>query len=156
MVLEIERKFLCTLTREEAKSLSFASRRIKSIYVSNTPESSIRVVKDSYEDGKVDCKWTVKKSTDNPIVRVEIEEQFPKELFNAIERLDYPTISKERFLIEYEQAIWEIDFFDTYDFVIAEIEYTNLELSKELVAFPSWVSKEVTNDPSYLNCNLAK
>ena len=31
-----------------------------------------------------------------------------------------------------------------------------IDISQEFNDFPDWISEEVTNNPSYLNCNLAK
>ena len=61
MTLEIERKFLCSLTREEAEKLSFTSRQVRSIYLESTKEKSLRVVKSKYIDGTLNCEWTEKK-----------------------------------------------------------------------------------------------
>ena len=155
MTLEIERKFLCTLTRYQAIKLSFDSRLVKSIYLENTKESSTRVVKDTFEDGRVVAKWTQKTSTGDLLVRTELEDVMPNNIFDALDTGTYPTISKHRYLIDVNGAIWEVDFFDNYDFVIAELEFKNKRAALNFTALPSWVGKEVTNDPFYLNCNLA-
>lgn len=156
MALEIERKFLCTLTHEEALDLACTVRNIKSIYLENTKESSVRVVKDTYNDGTVSCKWTEKKTIANLLARQEDEEYLPTVVFNAIDLCNYPTIEKQRFLISVGGHIWEIDFFDNYEFVIAELEFESVEEAEAFTNFPSWIGKEVTDDSSYLNCNLAK
>ena len=154
---EIERKFICSLTREEASKLSFDSRHVKSLYLESSKEASLRVVKDSHKNGDVFCFWTEKKSLENSIVRIEIEEKLPEKIFNQLDIINkYPTIEKERFLININDYIWEIDFFNSYDFVIAELEFRSLEEANAFNTFPSWIVKEVTEDPSYLNCNLAK
>lgn len=155
MALEIERKFLCTLTRYQAIKLSFDSRLVKSIYLENTKESSTRVVKDTFEDGRVVAKWTQKTSTGSLLVRNELEDILPSEIFDALDTGTYPTISKHRYLININDSIWEVDFFDNYDFVIAELEFENEATALNFTDFPSWLGKEVTNDPFYLNCNLA-
>ena len=156
MALEIERKFLCTLTREQAKELSFASRSIKSIYLENTPTQSTRVVKDSLDTGEVICKWTEKKSNGSLLARIELEDIFPTLIFDTIDNGGYPTVTKHRYLININNKIWEVDFFDDYDFVIAELEFKTLEEAENFIDFPSWIIKEVTHNPYYLNCNLAK
>lgn len=156
MALEIERKFLCTLTREQAKELSFASRSIKSIYLENTPTQSTRVVKDSLDTGEVICKWTEKKSNGSLLARIELEDIFPTLIFDTIDKGGYPTVTKHRYLININNKIWEVDFFEDFDFVIAEMEFNCIEDANNFTDFPSWISTEVTEDPSYLNCNLAK
>lgn len=158
MALEIERKFLCTLTREQAISLSYSSRRIESIYMINNTINSFRVVKDTYLNGRVDCKWTKKSNTGTGdlLVRNEIEEFLPIEIFEVIQSTQYPKVLKERFLIKNNGNIWEVDFFDDYDFVIAELEFDNVESANNFSDFPNWVTLEVTHNPYYLNCNLSK
>lgn len=157
MALEIERKFLCNLTREEAIELAYASRHVKSVYLENTKEFSVRVVSDSYDLGGTICKWTTKTSTHNALVRTELEDRLPVQIFNALDNGTYPTISKRRYLIDVDdEHTWEVDFFDDYDFVIAELEFKSVEEAQAFTNFPSWIEKEVTNDPFYLNCNLAK
>lgn len=154
---EIERKFICKLTREEAVQLAFDSRHIKSLYLESSKEASLRVVKDKHRDGSVKCFWTEKKSSENSIVRIEIEERLPEKIFDQLDIINkYPTIEKERFLINIDGSIWEIDFFNGYDFVIAELEFKSLEEAVAFNTLPSWIVKEVTEDSSYLNCNLAK
>lgn len=155
MALEIERKFLCTLTREEAIKLCFSSRSVKSIYLQNTKEASTRVVKDTFEDGRVIAKWTQKTSTGDLLVRTELEDVMPSLVFDSLDDGTYPTVSKHRYLIDVNGSTWEVDFFDNYDFVIAELEFENKETALNFTDFPSWIGEEVTNDPSYLNCNLA-
>lgn len=154
MALEIERKFLCNLTREQAKELSYSSRHIKSIYLENTKEQITRVVKNTYKDGDVFCQWTEKRSIENSIARKELESYLPTKIFDAIDNT-YPSISKERFLIDVDGYIWEIDFFERYDFVIAELEFITEEKANNFKDLPNWIIEEVTNIPFYLNCNLA-
>lgn len=155
MSLEIERKFICSLKEEEAKRLSFSHRTVKSIYLENTPQSSLRVVKDISSDGIASCKWTVKQSTDSLLARVEDEEFLPGGIFDVLDTLNYPTINKTRYLIRHFDYIWEVDFFEDYDFVIAELEFKNIKEADNFSDFPHWVSEEVTGNPFYLNCNLA-
>ncbi len=155
MALEIERKFLCSLTREEAEKLSFTSRQVKSIYLESTKEKSLRVVKSKYIDGTINCEWTEKKTLENSIARSEKEWYLPTKIFDSLDNLRYPTIEKQRFLINDNNNIWEIDFFEGYDFVIAELEFNNIEEATNFDSLPPWIIKEVTDDPFYLNCNLA-
>lgn len=155
MSFEIERKFLCSLTREEAEKLSFTSRQVKSIYLEISKKETLRVVKDTQSNGDVCCKWTEKKSTDTSVVRTEFEEVFPTKIFDSLDNLGYPTIEKQRFLIDVNGYAWEVDFFDGYDFVVAELEFNNIEEATNFDDLPPWIIKEVTDDPFYLNCNLA-
>lgn len=155
MALEVERKFICNLTIQEARQLAFTSRFIRSIYLENTPEKSFRVVKDTSMDGIVSCKWTEKTSTGNLLARTELEEFLPSNIFDVLDEMNYPTVNKQKFLIEINGSIWEVDFFEDYDFVIAELEFKNIKEADNFSDFPHWVSEEVTGNPFYLNCNLA-
>lgn len=155
MGLEIERKFLCSLSYIEAMKLSCNSREIESIYIKNTKTESLRVVRDRYRNGDVICKWTEKFSQDGLLARIENEENLPEEIFKIVESYNYPSVFKERFIIEVNGNMWEVDFFKDYDFVIAELEFNSIEEANDFTEFPSWIIEEVTNDPSYLNCNLA-
>ena len=154
MALEIERKFICTLTKEEALKLSFSNRSVTSVYLESSKESSFRVVKDVHHDGLVVCKWTKKTSLESALIREEKEEYLPEILFNNLNLDQYPKVIKQRYLIEINNKIWEIDFFEDYDFVIAELEFKTLEEAENFIDFPSWIIKEVTHNPYYLNCLL--
>lgn len=156
MALEIERKFLCSLTREEALKLSFSNRNVTSVYLESSKESSFRVIKDVHYDGLVVCKWTKKTSLESALVREEKEEYLPEILFNNLNLDQYPKVIKQRCLIEINNKIWEIDFFEGYDFVIAELEFNSIEEANKFTNLPSWIIEEVTEDPTYLNCNLAR
>lgn len=155
MNLEIERKFLCNLTEEEAKKLAFYYKEIHSTYLANTETSSFRIVKEINPYGIVSCKTTHKESVINSIARKETENNISQIVYDSIDHKSFPTISKKRYLIKHNGNIWEVDFFKTYSFVIAELEFISEERALEFKDFPSWLTKEVTKDPYYLNCNLA-
>ena len=156
MPFEIERKFLYSLTKEQVKELSTFSLKVHSIYLNHNPKHSVRVVKDMFNNGTEISFGTVKKSTDDPSVRVEIEHEIHLELFEAISTLGFPYVIKERFMVKLNGYTWEIDFFDEHPFVIAELEFKSKEESDNFKELPSWIVREVTDDPFYLNCNLSK
>ena len=62
------------------------------------------------------------------------------------------TLTKTRWLIEYNKKKWEIDFISP-DLVIAEIELEDINEEFEL---PDWVGLEITDCEEYYNNNLAK
>jgi adenylate cyclase len=66
-----------------------------------------------------------------------------------------PLIEKIRYLVPYQQHLWEIDIFsgDNEGLIVAEIELSNIG---ESFAKPNWVGKEVTMDLRYYNNNLCK
>ena len=89
------------------------------------------------------------------IERSEFEYEIPVD--DANEMLDgmclKPLIEKIRYRISFEGRIWEVDEFlgDNLGLVVAEVELSH---ANERVAAPSWVGKEVSDDPRYLNASL--
>ncbi len=89
--------------------------------------------------------------------RLEYEYDIP--VGDALEMLKElchkPLIEKDRYKIEFEGFIWEVDEFkgENEGLIFAEIE-----LSHEGQKFtkPAWVGKEVTDDSRYYNANLVK
>ena len=43
--------------------------------------------------------------------------------------------------------------FDKHSFILAEVELPYEEYIHTIL-LPSWIDKDVTDDPKYLNCNL--
>lgn len=64
-----------------------------------------------------------------------------------------PIIEKERFEIQVDDHLWEVDIFfgDNEGLVIAEVELSSEE---ETFERPPWVLDEVTEDARYYNSNL--
>jgi CHAD domain-containing protein/CYTH domain-containing protein len=90
--------------------------------------------------------------------RIEIEEATDAELFAAL----WPSthgrrVVKTRYRVPDGDSWWEIDRFGDRDLVLAEIELRSPDAP---VHFPPWleghVVREVTDDPAYLNVNLAR
>jgi adenylate cyclase len=87
--------------------------------------------------------------------RLEFEYQIPFD--DAEEMLANlclkPLIEKTRFELNIERHCWEVDVFhgENNGLVIAEIE---LSEEGEEFALPTWIAKEVTDDPKYYNSNL--
>jgi len=88
--------------------------------------------------------------------RYEFEYPIPVE--DAMEILRLYTknlIEKTRYKIEYKSSLWEVDEFngENTGLVLAEIE---LRDENESFETPTWITKEVTNDPRYYNAYLSK
>jgi len=66
-----------------------------------------------------------------------------------------PGIEKNRYYINKEGFIWEVDEFlgDNAGLVIAEIE---LDSEDQEYPVPDWLGEEVTGDPRYYNSNLVE
>ncbi len=148
MGLEIERKFLVS-NRDWQKQENGVLYRQG--YLATADGQSIRI-----RIAGARAYLTIKKQIDD-ISRQEFEYSIPVEDANIL--LDQicikPLIEKTRYHVEYGLHIWEIDEFSgrNQGLVIAEIELTHKD---EKFERPGWLSKEVSNDPRYLNVNLQK
>lgn len=93
------------------------------------------------------------------VERIELEEECSAEVFSTLWSLtEGRRVSKRRFVVDAEDGLrWEIDQFTDRALVLAEIELPTADTE---VAFPDWlapyVEREVTDDPAYLNMNLAR
>jgi adenylate cyclase len=64
-------------------------------------------------------------------------------------------VEKTRYHLPDDEITWEIDVFggENAGLVVAEVELTD---EKQVVSEPAWLGPEVTDDPRYLNVNLAR
>ena len=89
------------------------------------------------------------------VTRLEFEYAIP--VPDAATMLDLlcegPLIEKTRYREAFGSRTWEIDVFhgDNEGLAVAEVEITG---ESERVQAPSWLGREVSNDPRYLNSNL--
>ncbi len=89
--------------------------------------------------------------------RLETEEEITRDVFEALWPLtEGRRISKRRRKIAEGRLTWEIDEFEGRDLVVAEVEFPAEDLTATV---PEWLQpflvREVTDDPAYLNHNLA-
>lgn len=147
MPFEIERKFLVSADswRSDAEPT-----RIRQGYLATSPALSVRIRR----AGEA-AFMTVKGGAG--VVRTEYEYAIP--VGDADEMLDTlcarPLIEKRRHLVPFAGVQWEVDEFDgaLAGLVLAELE---LESADQPVELPDWVGREVTDDPRYVNANLAR
>jgi CYTH domain-containing protein len=157
--MEIERKFLVKSYDIPNGSIS---NNIVQGYIFDDGECSSRIrikTNDNNQKSQLSVLTIKKKISD--IKRHEYEFDIP--IDKAIRMLDHICkykLTKTRYVVDYDQnkdLYWEIDVFDDENkgLVIAEIE---LRDENYPIVFPSWIEieTEVTNDPKYLNSNLAK
>lgn len=142
---EIERKFLVAADWKP----SGPGKRIVQGYLSDAPKSTVRV---RIADGR--GYITVKGETKG-IERSEFEYEIPLE--DAEEMLTFcamPPIEKYRHEEYFNGRKWEIDIFcgENAPLVLAEIE---LSAQDEKFCAPTWLGKEVSDDPRYYNSNLS-
>jgi len=149
MGIETERKFLVkndNWKKDNARGLWCCQS-----YITEDATSLIRV-RIVGEKGFL----TIKKRREG-LSRYEYEYEIPlcdaREMLNRICR--YPVIEKTRYEVLYGGILWEIDVFEgpNRGLTVAEIE---LHDETEEIIKPPWLGMEVTDDPRYLNINLAK
>lgn len=145
---EIERKFL--VTNKSFKELSSSSVRICQGYLNRDPDRTVRV--------RIigDQAYITIKGRNQGAVRDEWE--FPIEPKQAVELLnlcDGGIIDKTRYYVEVANNLrWEVDEFHgtLAPLIVAEIELPTVDFEIEL---PTFVGKEVTDDPAYFNSTLS-
>ena len=92
------------------------------------------------------------------VARTEIEEETTAAVFDAMWPLTSGRrVEKRRHTVPDGDLAWEIDEFTDRELVLAELELPDEE---HPVQFPEWLSpyvvREVTQEPEFLNLNLAK
>ncbi len=145
MAVEIERKFRVAKDwRPEGKGTPIAQG-----YLSETPDRTVRVRR--YGDSFF---LTVKGRTEG-ITRLEFEYTIPMEDGKALLSLCPSVIEKDRYEVDVEGSLWEVDVFhgENEGLTIAEIE---LPREDAPFAHPDWLREEVTGDVRYYNAELAK
>lgn len=146
MAIEIERKFLVDTDR---LTLPSESMRICQGYFATADLVAIRV------RIKGDEAYLTVKGPTEKLQRLEFEYPIPME--DADEMLgalcQKPFIEKRRYLVNHQQHCYEIDVFegDNAGLIFAEVE---LEDENDELSLPSWIGKEITEDPRYFNSSL--
>jgi len=148
MPVEIERKFL--VVGDGWRPLSRSSQRYRQGYLSLGPASTVRVRR----AGPV-AFLTVK--GDGQIARAEFEYGIPIEDAEAMLAglCHRPLVEKTRHEVWHAGLLWQVDEFEGCNkgLVLAEVELAALDQPVEL---PSWVGREVTDDPRYRNSELSQ
>ncbi len=149
-MIEIERKFL--VTSDAFKKEALSQKRITQGYLSAVPERTVRV------RTKGDQAFLTIKGASNKtgMSRFEWEKEIPIEDAKKLLLLcEKGVIDKTRFEIKVGKHLYEVDEFygDNQGLIMAEIE---VQSETEVFEKPSWLGKEVTNDPRYYNAYLSK
>lgn len=147
MALEIERKFLVDEENLPAQIL-LNGEKISQGYLCVEPARTVRV--------RVKGKrgFLTIKSSNVGIVRQEFEYEIPLDDAQELLKLCAPNVlEKIRYKIEYAGKIWEVDVFGGRHsgLILAEVELLSAD---EVVELPTWIGKEVSEDPRYFNSNL--
>jgi len=144
---EIERKFLVDLTKVDLTKHEELTTNIEQGYLAKGSGLTLRI---RIQDSKAFI--TIKGKTKN-ISRDEYEYEIPVDDAKELLKLCDKTITKKRTMIKFNKKYWSIDVFDgdNEGLVIAEIE---LKSEDQKFSLPPWVTKEVSNEDKYYNCNL--
>ena len=146
MGTEIERKFL--VTENSWRSLA-AGVKYRQGYLNSAKERTVRV-------RTIDDKGflTIKGITTGAR-RAEYEYEIPGGDAEALldDLCEKPLIEKNRYKIDFEGFVWEVDEFfgENQGLIVAEVE---LESEDQAFEKPGWIGEEVTGDPKYFNSNL--
>ena len=147
MALEIERKFLVDKEKTSALKLSDGEKIFQG-YLSTDKNKTVRV------RTKGNKGFLTIKTANTGIVRNEFEYEIPIADAEELLKICEPyTLKKIRYKIEYSNHTWEVDFFlgRHEGLILAEVELSSPE---EVVDFPDWLDKEVSDNPKYFNSNL--
>ena len=147
---EIERKYL--VTSDCYKEMAVARYHIRQGYISREKTGTVRV---RITDDK--AYLTIKgKPAAGHFARHEWEKEIDvKEAEELMKLCQGTIIDKTRWIVPAteEELKWEVDeFHGKHDgLVVAEIELASEE---QIVALPTFIGKEVTDDPQYYNANM--
>jgi len=150
--LEIERKFLLDLNEVPYDFSRLRKKSIEQGYIICKPEIRVRNVSNE------DYFMTIKGSTEDDLVRNEVEFKISKDAYSALmARDDIHKVSKNRYFVNEGNHVFEIDIFegDLKGLVCLEVEFKSKEEAEKFIV-PSWIKKEVTGDFRYKNSYLAK
>ncbi len=156
--LEIERKLLPTSFKDvvEALGLGIPTCFIQQAYIVNEPDASVRIRTQDYfgPGGKLKAIVCIKKSTgDTSLVRTEEEFEMDYDLADTLLKAmpEEQVIIKNRYCVDG----YDVDEFGgaLQGLMLVEREFKSVDAANSFV-LPSWVSEDVTNDPTYINANL--
>ena len=147
---EIERKFLVKNTN--FKQQYTKKYKIKQGFLSTDKKRTVRI-RIKGDKGFLTIKGI---SNDTGTTRLEWEKEIPlteaKQLLKICKK---PIISKTRYLVPFENHLFEVDVFKKKNkgLIVAEIE---LQSETESFKKPEWLGEEVTGDVRYYNAVLQK
>lgn len=143
---EIERKFL---VKDNSWRALAPGTKYRQGYLNSAKERIVRV-RTINDKGYLTIKGITSGAT-----RAEYEYEIPVTEAEAMldELCEKPLIEKNRYKIDYEKLIWEVDEFfgENQGLIVAEVE---LESEDQDYEKPGWIGDEVTGDPKYFNSNL--
>ncbi len=150
--VEIEHKFLLKALPKRAKNARFIE--IEQGWLPG--EKFAERLRRAHSGGRSKYFRTVKLGAG--VRRIELEERTTRAIFEIMWPLtEGKRISKRRYVVRDSGLDWEIDVFADRDLVLAEVELDDVGFPPRI---PRWlrpyVVREVTDEPEYVNRNLAR
>lgn len=153
MAKEIEKRYLIDvdLLKKTVPNIFDSGTKISQGYIAEGKDFTVVRSRVSGDKG-----YLTVKGKNIGIVRPEFEYEIPKK--DAEEMLLLfcdDSLPKTRYLLEDNKHTWEIDVFhgNNDGLIIAEIELRSQDEKHNL---PSWIIKDISDDPRYYNSNLIK
>lgn len=150
--LEIERKYLLSGAPDEVAERS--AREIEQGYLPGARiQERLRRIVDA---DRILHMRSIKLGSG--LVRVEVQEEIEPELFDRLWPLtEGRRLTKKRYRFPYGGLVWEVDGFTDRDLWLAEVELPSADHESPP---PDWLAayivREVTDEPEFLNVNLAR
>lgn len=151
MAIEIERKFM---VHDVPWTTAHGYADIKQGYLSIDPRATVRVRTQVFP-GKPMVGYITIKGMTNGISRIENEYQIPADDAKCmIDDMCMAALEKRRYFVTHGSHEWVVDVFGgrNHGLCLAEIELSGED---EVWESPTWLGTEVTDDPRYVNANLA-
>lgn len=146
MATEIERKYL--VKSDEWRRFG-AATEFRQGYLSTVKERTVRVRVIGAQG------FLAVKGITVGAMRSEFEYEIPVDDARLMlaELCEQPIIEKNRYVVDWAGATWEIDEFLGVNtgLVVAEVE---LDDADQEIDLPEWIGEDVTADPRYFNSNL--
>lgn len=157
--IEIERKFRLRAapSAETLASHGAVARRLEQVYLDEPPKGR-RIRRIEHADGRIEHRLTTKERL-RSFAFHETEERIDAARYASLLLQADPErrpIRKVRHVVPHGSQVLEIDVFESPPgLVLVEVE---LEHDDETVELPAWLGewREVTDDPAYLNANIAR
>ena len=158
MANEIERKYLVkNFVPELIKNRSY--KKIEQFYIAYNQDHNVctrvRSIKHSGDraDEYILC---TKAPSDNPLIRLEFEQEITQKEYEALKTMHLGSIIKKtRYFM---QLHFELDIFEIpTKLALVEMEFRTLDeaIHFETIDKPAWIGDEVTNNPQYYNSAIA-
>jgi len=154
---EIERRFLLSAPPDWPMEvrIRLSSAQITQGYYTDPNSDLVRLRKTEQANGLISYHQTIKRGIG--VERQECETEINETRFVR----DWPKTRGRRLLkhrqhVRLEEQTFVVDSFSDRDLTLAEIELESVDCPPQI---PDWLAavvvREVTDDPTYLNCNLA-